>query len=76
MNAATDEVEVVNYRADALSSIITIIGVKLAGRPADDSHPFGYGRIEYFAGMIVAALVLVAGGTSLVESIKGIFVTV
>lgn len=64
--------DAVNNLADALSSIITIVGVKLAGRPADDSHPFGYGRIEYFAGVVVAALVLVAGGTSLVESIKGI----
>lgn len=64
--------DALNNLADAMSSIITIIGVKLAGRPADDKHPFGYGRIEYFAGIIVAALILAAGGTSLVESIKGI----
>lgn len=38
--------------------------MKLAGRPADDSHPFGYGRIEYFAGMIVAALVFSLSGVN------------
>ena len=64
--------DAINNLTDALSSIITIIGVKLASRPADDKHPFGYGRIEYFIGIIVAAMILVAGGTSLIESIKGI----
>lgn len=64
--------DAVNNLADALSSLVTIIGVKLAGRPADDKHPFGYGRIEYFAAIIVAALILIAGGTSLKESIQGI----
>lgn len=64
--------DAVNNIADALSSVITIIGVKLAGRPADDKHPFGYGRIEYFTAVIIAAMIIVAGVTSLVESIKGI----
>lgn len=64
--------DAVNNLADAMSSLVTIVGVKLAGRPADDKHPFGYGRIEYFAAIIVAALILVAGGTSLKESIQGI----
>ncbi|MCQ2227843.1 MAG: cation diffusion facilitator family transporter [Bacteroidales bacterium] len=64
--------DAVNNLADALSSVITIIGVKLAGRPADDKHPFGYGRIEYFAAVIIATIILIAGGTSLVESVKGI----
>lgn len=64
--------DAVNNITDALSSVITIVGVKLAGRPADDEHPFGYGRIEYFTAVIIAAMILVAGGTSLIESIKGI----
>lgn len=64
--------DAVNNLSDALSSALTIIGVKLAGRPADDKHPFGYGRIEYFTAVIISALILVAGATSLVESIKGI----
>ena len=64
--------DAVNNLTDILSSALTIIGVKLAGRPADDKHPFGYGRIEYFTAVIIALLILVAGGTSLLESIKGI----
>ncbi|MCQ2228595.1 MAG: cation diffusion facilitator family transporter [Bacteroidales bacterium] len=65
--------DAVNNLTDAMSSVITIIGVKLAGRPADDKHPFGYGRIEYFTALVIAAIILVAGATSLIESIKGIF---
>lgn len=64
--------DAVNNVADVLSSIITIIGVKLAGLPADDKHPFGYGRIEYFTAVIVAVLIIIAGVTSLIESIGGI----
>lgn len=64
--------DAVNNTADALSSLITIIGVKLAGRPADDEHPFGYGRIEYFTAVIIAAMILVAGGMSLKESVMGV----
>lgn len=64
--------DAVNNTADALSSLITIVGVKLAGRPADDKHPFGYGRIEYFTAIIISAMILFAGITSLVESVKGI----
>lgn len=64
--------DAVNNLSDALSSVITIVGAKLAGRPADDKHPFGYGRIEYFTAVIIAAIILIAGGTSLVESVKGI----
>lgn len=65
--------DAVNNLSDAMSSVITIVGVKLAGRPADDKHPFGYGRIEYFTAVIIAAMILLAGGTSLTESLKGLF---
>lgn len=64
--------DAINNLADALSSIITIVGVKLAGRPATDKHPFGYGRIEYFAAIIVSTMIIITGGSSLIESIKGI----
>ena len=64
--------DAVNNLSDALSSIITIVGTKLAGKMPDKKHPLGYGRIEYLSAMIVAALVLYAGITSLVESIKSI----
>lgn len=65
--------DAVNNLSDALSSVITIIGTKLAGKKPDKKHPLGYGRIEYLSAMIVAAIVLYAGITSLVESVKKIF---
>ncbi len=65
--------DAVNNLSDALSSVITIIGTKLSQRPADRNHPFGYGRIEYFSAIIIAVIVLTAGATSLIESVKKIF---
>ncbi len=64
--------DAVNNLSDALSSVITIVGTKLAGKKPDRKHPLGYGRIEYLSAMFVSALVLYAGITSLVESVKKI----
>lgn len=64
--------DAVNNLSDAMSSIITIVGTKLANKKPDKKHPMGYGRIEYLTAMIVAGLVLYAGITSLIESIKKI----
>ena len=64
--------DAVNNLSDALSSIITIVGTKLSGKLPDRKHPLGYGRIEYLSAMIVAGIVLYAGITSLVESVKKI----
>lgn len=64
--------DAVNNLSDAASSIITIIGTKLAGKSPDKKHPFGYGRVEYLSAMLIAVIVLYAGMTSLVESIKKI----
>ena len=64
--------DAVNNLSDALSSVITIAGTKLASRHPDKKHPLGHGRIEYLSAMIVAAIVLYAGITSLIESIKKI----
>jgi cation diffusion facilitator family transporter len=52
-----------NNLSDAASSVISFIGVKLAGRPADKEHPFGHGRFEYIAALIVSFLVLQVGFT-------------
>ena len=52
-----------NNLSDAGSSIISLIGVKMAGKPADKEHPFGHGRIEYIAALIVAFLVMEVGFT-------------
>ena len=62
--------DAVNNISDAGSSLITIIGTKLAGREPDKEHPFGYGRIEYLSAMIISVIVLYAGITSFVESVK------
>ena len=64
--------DAVNNVSDAASSIITIIGTKLAGKAPDKKHPFGYGRIEYLSAMIISLIILYAGITSLVESVKKI----
>ena len=72
-NSVAIVMDAVNNLSDALSSVITIIGTKLSQRPADREHPFGFGRIEYFSAIIIAVIVLSAGITSLIESIKKIF---
>ncbi len=64
--------DAVNNLSDAGSSLITIVGTKLAGREPDKKHPFGYGRIEYLSAMIISVIVLYAGITSFVESARQI----
>jgi len=53
--------DAVNNLSDAASSIVTLLGFKLAGKKADAEHPYGYDRFEYLAGLIVAALILIIG---------------
>lgn len=62
--------DAVNNLSDAVSSIITIIGAKLANKAPDKEHPYGHGRIEYIASVIIAMIILLAGFTSLKESIE------
>ncbi|MEY8356717.1 cation diffusion facilitator family transporter [Lachnospiraceae bacterium 54-53] len=50
-----------NNLSDAASSIIGFVGVKMAGKPADEDHPFGHGRVEYISAFIVAFLVIQVG---------------
>lgn len=71
-NSIAVTLDAVNNMSDALSSVVTIIGTKLAGKPPDKKHPLGYGRIEYVTTMIIAAIVLYAGITSLTESVDKI----
>lgn len=76
IGAATGSIAIVldavNNLSDAASSLITIVGTRLAGRQPDKKHPFGYGRIEYLTAVIISVIVLYAGITSLESSIKGI----
>ncbi len=71
-NSIAVTLDAVNNLSDALSSVITIVGAKLAGKLPDKKHPLGYGRIEYLSAMIVSGIILYAGITSAVESIKKI----
>ena len=71
-NSIAIVMDAVNNLSDAASSVITIVGTKLAGKEADRKHPFGYGRIEYLSAMIISMLVLYAGATAFVESVKKI----
>ena len=64
--------DAVNNLSDALSSVITIIGAKLANKKPDKKHPYGHGRVEYISAMVIAVIVLYAGVTSLAESVKKI----
>lgn len=72
VNSIAIVLDAVNNISDAGSSLITIVGTKLAAKEPDKKHPFGYGRIEYLSAMIISVIVLYAGITSLVESVKQI----
>ena len=71
-NSIAIVMDAVNNLSDAASSVITIVGTKLAGKEPDRKHPFGYGRIEYLSAMVISLLVLYAGITAFVESVKKI----
>ncbi|MBQ3390187.1 MAG: cation transporter [Firmicutes bacterium] len=71
-NSIAIVLDAVNNISDAGSSLITIVGTKLAGKEPDKKHPFGYGRIEYLSAMVISVIVLYAGITSFVESVKKI----
>ena len=64
--------DAVNNLTDSLSSIITIIGTKLSNRKPSKKHPFGLGRIEYLTSLIIAIIILFAGGMAIYESIKSL----
>ena len=71
-NSIAIVLDAVNNLSDALSSVITIVGTKLAGKGPDKKHPLGHGRVEYLTAMVIAVLVMYAGITSLIESVKQI----
>ena len=71
-NSIAIVLDAVNNTSDAASSVITIIGTKLAGKAPDRKHPFGHGRVEYLTAIVISVIVLYAGVTSFVESIKKI----
>ena len=64
--------DAVNNLMDATSSVVSLVGFKLADKPADEGHPYGHGRFEYLAGLAVAVLVLLAGFELIRESVARI----
>lgn len=62
-----------NNLSDAGSSIITLVGFRMAGKPADRDHPFGHGRIEYLSGLGISVIILLVGAELLKNSIKKVF---
>ena len=71
-NSIAIVLDAVNNLTDALSSVITILGAKLAGKRPDRDHPLGHGRYEYLSAMVIVAIVLYAGITSFIESVRKI----
>ena len=71
-NSTAIILDAVNNLSDVLSSVITIVGTRLAKKKADKQHPFGHGRVEYITSFIVAVIVLAAGVASLKESFEKI----
>ncbi|MBQ6367902.1 MAG: cation transporter [Erysipelotrichaceae bacterium] len=61
-----------NNLSDALSSIVTLVGFRMAGKPADEDHPYGHGRIEYISGFIVAAAIIAVAIGLLQTSVSNI----
>lgn len=70
VNSIAIVLDAVNNLSDAISSIITIVGAKLAGKAPDKEHPYGHGRIEYIAAVAIALIILLAGFVSLKESVE------
>ena len=64
--------DAVNNLSDALSSVITIIGTKLAQKKPDEKHPYGHGRVEYLTSLIISVIIIIAGSAAIVESIIAI----
>jgi len=62
-----------NNLTDASSSLVTLLGFKMAERPADPDHPYGHGRMEYLSGLIVAAMILLIGVELIKSSVGKIF---
>ena len=69
VNSISVMADAFNNLSDAASSVISFVGVKLAGRPADKEHPFGHGRYEYITAFIVSFLVLQVGFSCFKSSI-------
>ena len=64
--------DAINNLSDALSSVITIVGTKLAQKKPDEKHPYGHGRVEYLTSLIISVIIIIAGSAAIVESVLAI----
>lgn len=69
-NSISVMADAVNNLSDSASSLITVIGFKLAGRPADEKHPYGHARYEYISGLLISCIILVIGFQFLLSSFR------
>lgn len=65
--------DAINNLSDSMSSLVTIVGTKIAAKPADKEHPYGHGRTEYIASLIVGIFIILVGFELLKTSIENIF---
>lgn len=64
--------DAVNNLSDCLSNLITVVGFKIAGKEADEDHPFGHKRVEYIISIIICIIIIIIGGKLLIESVTNI----
>jgi len=72
VNSIAIVLDAINNLTDVISSVVTIIGTKLANKAPDREHPYGHGRIEYFTSVIIAIIILLAGIMAIKESCEKI----
>lgn len=72
-NSVAITADATNNISDAGSSVITLVGFRLSGKPADRDHPYGHARMEYISGLVISFLILLIGSEILKTSVKKIF---
>ncbi|MDA3043909.1 MULTISPECIES: cation diffusion facilitator family transporter [unclassified Campylobacter] len=72
-NSIAIVIDAINNLSDVLSSVITIVGLKLAGKKPDREHPYGHGRIEYLTALSIGVIILYAGFAALISCVRKIF---
>lgn len=72
-NSVSITADATNNISDAGSSIVTLVGFRLSGKPADKDHPYGHARIEYISSLIISFLILLIGCSIFKESVTKIF---
>lgn len=65
--------DAINNLTDVISSVITIVGIKIASQKPDEDHPFGHGRVEYICAFIISLIIFATGALSFYEVMKNIF---